>query len=124
MNPEIPQPFRTEQPRKDKRLIDKSPLMRVLRILASESREELASFDLEILRQRGGLEIRLLELELGALVLIEFENDVGKALEIRINRSIQCDFGIAHGEAALDQDHDRQAAAGPRGRWPWTNPHP
>src|SRR5437016_8656768 len=38
----------------DQRFIHKCPLLRMLRVLASEIREELASFNLKLRRQRSG----------------------------------------------------------------------
>src|SRR6266404_4915753 len=66
--------------------------MGVLRVLAAEICEVLARLDLQVSGQRNGLQVSLIELK----------HDIAKAFEVRVHRAIDGDFGVAHGETALD----------------------
>src|SRR4051794_28902232 len=81
--------------------IGKFPSVRMRRIDAAKGAEELAAFELQTERQVRRLHERFLELDLGFVVVVELEHDVGEALEIRIDRAIERDLRVAQIEAAL-----------------------
>ena len=76
--------------------------MRVLRILPPEIGEELAALELQIGRERGGLEIGFFQLDSGSIVFVQLEDDIGKSLEIRVHRPIEGNFRVAERKAAFD----------------------
>ena len=49
----------------------------------------------------GRLHERFLDFDLGFVVVVEFENDVGEPLEVGIDRAIEREFEIAGVESAL-----------------------
>ena len=75
--------------------------MRVGRVEAAERGKELPTFGLQAVWQGSGLAERLLHLDRGFIVIVEFEDDVGESFEIRVHRSIQCQFDVAGVESAL-----------------------
>src|SRR5882672_814269 len=77
--------------------------MRVLRILPSEGCEKLAAFNLQIRRKGCRLKVSFFQLDLGLIVFVELENDIGEALEVGIDRPIKRDLGVAQREPALDR---------------------
>src|SRR4051794_17975546 len=75
--------------------------MRMSRIDSTEGSEELTGFDLEIEWKTGCLKERFLHFDLGLVVVIQLEHDVGKALEVGIDRSIESELDIAGVKSAL-----------------------
>ena len=63
--------------------------------------EKLPGFDLQTERQTRRLQKCLFELDLGFVVVVELEDNVGEAFEIGIDRAVERDFGVARIEAAL-----------------------
>src|SRR5689334_9817789 len=76
LSPKISQAIRTEGAIENDRLIHEHPLMWVLGILATERCEELAALQLQIGRQRRGLQIGFLEFNVRFVVCIELQHDV------------------------------------------------
>ena len=52
-------------------------------------------------RQVRCLHKRFLDLDLGSVVVVEFEDDVGETFEVRIDRAIEGELDIAGIESAL-----------------------
>src|SRR6266576_6535854 len=71
------------------------------RVNATEGVEELSAFDLQSERQTGRLQERFFELDLGFVVVVELEHDIRESFEVRIDRAIERDLGVARIEAAL-----------------------
>jgi len=67
----------------------------------AECGEKLPGFHLEIEWQAGGLQECFLYLDFGFVVVIQLENDIREALEIRVHRAIECKFEIAGVKSAL-----------------------
>src|SRR5438067_12042442 len=70
---------------------------------ATEGVEELSAFYLQSVRQTRRLQKRFFKLDLGFVVVVELEHDVREPFEVRINRAIERDLGIAPIEAALER---------------------
>ena len=71
------------------------------RIEAAELGEELTAFRLQSPRKVCRLHERLLDLDRRFVVVVELEHDVGKALEVRIDRAVQGQLRVARVEATL-----------------------
>ena len=71
------------------------------RIDAAEGGEELSAFQLQIERQIRRLQKRFLDFDLGFVVVVEFEDDVGETFEVRIDRAIKRELDVAGVESAL-----------------------
>src|SRR5215216_2256013 len=78
----------------DDRRIDEGPRVRMLGILPTKVGEKLTGFELEIGRQRSRLKEGFLQFDRGFVVLVELENDIREALEVRIDRPAQGDFRV------------------------------
>src|SRR5258708_35688 len=74
----------------------------MLRVLPAEAGEILARLELQVGRERGRLQVGFLELDLRLVVLVQFQDDVAKALEIGIDRAVDGDLRVAQRKAALD----------------------
>ena len=99
-----PTPRSPSGPRKrpvHQRIVGKIPGVRMGRIDPAEGGEELPAFQLQIERQTGRLQKRFLDFDLGFVIVVEFENDVGEAFEVRIDRAIERELDVARVEAAL-----------------------
>src|SRR5437762_7828600 len=83
------------------RVVSKVPGMGMGWIDPAERGEELPAFQLQAERQVRCLHKCLLDLDVGFVVVVEFEDDVGKTFEIRIDRAIECKLDIASVESAL-----------------------
>src|SRR2546421_2542854 len=70
---------------------------------AAEGVEKLSGFYLEAVRQIRRPEKRFFKLDLGLVVVVELEYDVREPFEVRIDRAIERDLGIAPIEAALER---------------------
>ena len=44
---------------------------------------------------------RFLDFDLGLVVVVQFENDIGETFEVRIDRTVKGQLGVARVEAAL-----------------------
>ena len=64
-------------------------------------RKELAAFHLEIEWQIRRLEKGFLHFDLGLVVVIEFENDVGETFEVGIDRAVERELDVAGVESTL-----------------------
>src|SRR6185369_3673643 len=102
-SPRGTQSFRTEHAIVDQVLIDELPLVWMLRIEAPELDELLSRLDLQIPRQRGGHQVGFLQLDAGFAVLIELEDDVAGAFEIRIDGTIEHHLGVRYRKPALQR---------------------
>ena len=71
------------------------------RIDPAEGGEKLAAFKLQTARQIGRLHERFFDFDLGFVVVIQLENDVGEPFEVGIDRAVERDLGVARVEAAL-----------------------
>src|SRR4030095_6609900 len=82
----------TKQPAIDEWRIGEIPHVWMLRVDAAKRGEELAALDLEAPRQRRRLHERFLGLNFGFVLVVEFEDDVREALEIRVDGAIERNF--------------------------------
>ena len=71
------------------------------RIDPTEWREKLATFKLQVERKIGRLEKCFLDFDLGFVVVVQLEHDVGEALKVGIDRSIESELDIAGVKSAL-----------------------
>src|SRR3954470_8471543 len=71
------------------------------RVYSAEGIKKLSAFQLQAIGQPGRLKKRFFELDLGLVVVVELEDDVGKAFEIRIDRAVERDLGVARVKSAL-----------------------
>ncbi len=71
------------------------------RIDPAKGGEELSGFQLQIERQTGCLQERLLDFDLGLIVIVELENNVGETFEVRIDRAIKRELDVARVETTL-----------------------
>ena len=81
---------------------DERPLMGVLRILTAKIRKELAGLGLKVEGQGSGKQISLFKFNFGFVVLVELENDIAEAFEVRVNRAVHRNFRVAKREPAID----------------------
>ena len=72
----------------------------MLVVLPTELSEKLTGLDLQIVRQRGGEDEHLLELDAGISLAVELVDDVGEALEVGVHGAVECEFGIGNAETA------------------------
>ena len=63
--------------------------------------EKLAGLNLQAVGQAGRLEKRFFQLDLRLVVVVELENDVREPFEVRIDRAVERDFGVAPVEPSL-----------------------
>src|SRR5438477_2099199 len=75
--------------------------MRMNRVQPAEGGEELPGFQLQIVGQARGLHKRFLDFDVGFVVVVQLENDVGKTFEVRIDRAVKRQLDVARVEAAL-----------------------
>src|SRR6266496_2239837 len=95
LSADVAQAVRAKGTAQNQRLVHEGPRVRMLRVLPAEIGEELAGLELEIRRQGHRLQIRFLEFDLGALILFQFEYDVGESLEVRIHCAVQGNLRVA-----------------------------
>src|SRR6266436_7241495 len=67
----------------------------------AERGEELSGIQLKIEREAGCLQERFFNLDIGVVVVIEFENDVGESFEVRIHRTVERELDVPRIESAL-----------------------
>ena len=70
-------------------------------IQPAEVSEELSAFQLQIVGQAGGLQESFLEFDFSVVVIVQQENDIREALEIRIDCAVKRQFSVARVETAL-----------------------
>ncbi len=75
--------------------------MGMRRIDPAESGEKLPALQLQVERKIGRLQKGFLHFDIGIVVVVEFENDVGEAFEIRVDRAIKRQLDVAGVETAL-----------------------
>src|SRR5207253_4020369 len=68
---------------------------------SAERGEELSGLQLQVERETGRLQERFLDFDLGLIVVVELENNIGEAFEVRINRAVKRELDVAGVEAAL-----------------------
>ena len=83
------------------RIVGEIPGVRMGRIDAAEGGEKLAAFELQTARQVGRLHERFFDFDLGFVVVIELENDVGEPFEVGIDGAVERKLEVARVEAAL-----------------------
>ena len=84
-----------------KRRVGEIPRMRMGRIDASERRKELSPLDLQAPGQGCRLQECFLGFDARLVVVVELEDNVREAFEVRIDRAVDGDFRVARIEAAL-----------------------
>ena len=83
------------------RRVGEIPSMGMGRIDPAKRGEELSTLKLKIERQACGLQECFFHFDVGVVVVVELENDIGKPFEVGIDRAIECELDIAGVEAAL-----------------------
>src|ERR1700730_4686945 len=81
--------------------VRKIPRVRMSRIDPTERGEKLAGFELKIEGQVSRLQKYLLNFHRGLVVVVQFEDNVGKAFEVRIDRAVEGKLDVTRIEAAL-----------------------
>ena len=71
------------------------------RVDPSKRSEELAGLKLKIERQTGRLQESFFNFDFRFVIVVEFENDVGKAFEVRIDRTVERELGVSRVESTL-----------------------
>src|SRR5256885_7700943 len=85
----------------DEGSVGEFPSVRMNRVDPTERRKELSGFKLQVERQIGGLHERFFDFNLGFVVVIEFEDNVGETLEVGIDRAVERELDVAGVESAL-----------------------
>src|SRR6266496_2152257 len=75
--------------------------MRMNRIEPAKRREELAGFQLQIERQASRLHECFFDFHFRFIVVIQFENNIGKTFEVRVHRTVECELSVACVESPL-----------------------
>src|SRR5438477_10846976 len=75
--------------------------MRMSRIDPAKSGEELSSFELKVERQTRRLHERFFNFDIGVVVVIEFEDNVGESFKIGIDCAIERELDVARVKSAL-----------------------
>src|SRR5207245_629496 len=83
------------------RRVREIPGMRMGWIDSAERGKELSGFELKIEWQTRRLLESLLNFDLGFVVVVELEDDVGEPFEIGIDRAVEGELGVACVESAL-----------------------
>ena len=91
----------SEQAAVDQRIVGKIPGVRMGRVDSAEGGKKLATLQLHPEWQVGRLHESFLDFDLGFVVVVEFENDVGETFEVRIDRAIEGELDVARVEPAL-----------------------
>src|SRR5882724_1900398 len=71
------------------------------RIQSTERGKELPGFQLQIERKASRLHECFFDFDIGLIVVVQLENDVGETFEVRINRTVKGELYVAGIEAAL-----------------------
>src|SRR6267143_1842591 len=83
------------------RRVRKVPGVRMRRIDSTKGRKELSGFDLQVEGQTSCLQKRFFDFDFGLVVVVELENNVGEAFEVRIDRAIECELDVPRVESPL-----------------------
>src|SRR5881394_3672937 len=75
--------------------------MRMNRIEPAERRKELSAFQLQIEWQARRLHECFFNFDLGFIVVIQFENNIGEPFEVRVDRSVERELDVARVETTL-----------------------
>ena len=75
--------------------------MRMNRIEPAERRKELPAFQLQIEWQARRLHECFFDFDLGFIVVIQFENNIGEPFEVRVDRSVERELDVARVETTL-----------------------
>src|SRR3954470_20546549 len=67
----------------------------------AEGGEKLPGFELKIERQACGLGEGLLDFDLGLIVVIQLEDDVGESLKVGVNRTVERELDVSRVETSL-----------------------
>ena len=71
------------------------------RVQPAEGGEELPGFQLQIVGEARGLHEGFLDFDIGLVVVVQLENDVGEAFEVGIDRPVERELNVARIESAL-----------------------
>ncbi len=71
------------------------------RIEPAERRKELSAFQLQIERQARRLHECFFDFDLGFIVVIQFENNIGEPFEVRVDRAVERQLDVARVETTL-----------------------
>src|SRR6266446_4728726 len=71
------------------------------RVQSAEGGEELPGFQLQIERKASRLHECFFDFDIGLVVVVQLENDVGETFEVRIDRAVKGELYVAGIEAAL-----------------------
>ena len=95
------QTVRAEKTSGHDRIIRKIPGVRMRWIDPAERGEELAGFELQIKRQTRRLQERFFDFDLGLVVVVELEHNVGESFEVGIDCAVEGQLDVARVEPAL-----------------------
>src|SRR5262249_48282747 len=95
------QSIRTKKKTMHKRIVGEVPGVWVGRIDSAKGCEKLPAFDLQSPRQIGCSHERLFHFHIGFIVVVEFEDDVGEALKIGIDCTVESELKVSGIETAL-----------------------
>ena len=70
-------------------------------IQSTERGKELPGFQLQIERKACGLHECFFDFDIGLIVVVQLENDVGEAFEVGIDRPVERELNVACIESAL-----------------------
>ena len=71
------------------------------RVQPAEGGEELPGFQLQIEGKARGLHECFFDFDIGFIVVVQLENDIGETFEVGINRTVKGELYVAGIEAAL-----------------------
>src|SRR6266481_5199164 len=71
------------------------------RVQPTKGGKELSAFQLQVERQTGRLHKCFFHFDIGLVVVVQLENDVGETFEVRINRTVKRQLYVASIKAAL-----------------------
>src|SRR6266404_1880882 len=71
------------------------------RVQPAEGSEELPGLQLQVERKASRLHECLFDFDIGLIVVVQLENDIGETFEVRINRTVKGELYVAGIEAAL-----------------------
>src|SRR5438067_7986535 len=83
------------------RCVGEIPRVRMGWINPAKCSEELSGFQLKIERQTRCLQKRFLNFDIGVVVVVELENDVGEPFEVGIHRAVERELDVTGVESAL-----------------------
>src|SRR5438045_9212362 len=75
--------------------------MRMNRVQAAKRCEELPRFQLKIVGQARSLHEGFFDFDVGFVVVVQLENDVGETFEVRIDGTVKRKLGVPRVETSL-----------------------